>query len=147
MAHSLCPLSIRAKLVNHMCVGELKLQTGQSIHADSCPVPKVFTGLMAMWKSINLDGQACVCCLPGKEMTPGCTMGLSSHICTRIKYLLTIYMQRVKLGPHIFLSITLSTETPQGCVLGPLLYFFYTHDCTQSSSQVPSSNLPKIQLF
>lgn len=36
--------------------------------------------------------------------------------------------QSVRLGPHISPTITLSTSSPQGCVLSPLLYSLYTYD-------------------
>jgi hypothetical protein len=35
----------------------------------------------------------------------------------------------VKVGNHISTSLTLNTEAPQGCVLSPLLYSLFTHDC------------------
>ncbi|KAK0155085.1 hypothetical protein N1851_002601 [Merluccius polli] len=38
--------------------------------------------------------------------------------------------QSVRLGPHHSSTITLSTTSPQGCVLSPLLYALYTHDCS-----------------
>jgi hypothetical protein len=37
--------------------------------------------------------------------------------------------QLVELGNNISTSLTLNTGTPQGCVLSPLLYFLFTHDC------------------
>ena len=57
-------------------------------------------------------------------------LGLSPSICTWIKDFLSNRPQTVKLGPHLSSTITLSTGSPQGCVLSPLLYSLYTHDCT-----------------
>ncbi|KAK0139829.1 putative RNA-directed DNA polymerase from transposon BS [Merluccius polli] len=42
----------------------------------------------------------------------------------------TSRLQSVRLGPHHSSTITLSTGSPQGCVLSPLLYALYTHDCS-----------------
>uniref|UniRef100_A0A8D3DB29 Reverse transcriptase domain-containing protein n=1 Tax=Scophthalmus maximus TaxID=52904 RepID=A0A8D3DB29_SCOMX len=38
--------------------------------------------------------------------------------------------QKVKLGLHFSSTRTLRTGSPQGCVLSPLLYSLYTHDCS-----------------
>ncbi len=35
----------------------------------------------------------------------------------------------MRLGPHLSSTWTLSTGSPQGCVLSPLLHRLYTHDC------------------
>jgi len=50
--------------------------------------------------------------------------------CTWIKNFLTSRPQSVRLGPHQSSTLTLSTGSPQGCVLSPLLYALYTYDCT-----------------
>ena len=52
--------------------------------------------------------------------------------CAWIKDFLSNRPQTVKLGPHRSTSLSLSTGSPQGCVLSPLLYSLYTHDCTPS---------------
>ena len=57
-------------------------------------------------------------------------LGLSQHICHWIKDFLSNRPQRVKVGPHLSSAVNLSTGSPQGCVLSPLLYTLYTHDCT-----------------
>ncbi|KAK1804699.1 hypothetical protein P4O66_003528 [Electrophorus voltai] len=42
--------------------------------------------------------------------------------------------QSVWVGNCASSTLTLSTGAPQGCVLSPLLYSLYTHDCTATSS-------------
>ena len=42
---------------------------------------------------------------------------------------LTGRSQVVKVGNNISTSLTLKTGVPQGCVLSPLLYSLFTHDC------------------
>ena len=36
----------------------------------------------------------------------------------------------MKLGPQLSSTIMLSTGSPQGCVLSPLVYSLYRYDCT-----------------
>ena len=57
-------------------------------------------------------------------------LGLSSSICRWIMDFLSDRPQRVKMGCHTSSSLNLSIGSPQGCVLSPLLYSLYTHDCT-----------------
>lgn len=52
--------------------------------------------------------------------------------CTWTLDFLTNRKQAVKIGPHLSSTITVSTGAPQGCLLSPLLYSLYTHDCTSS---------------
>ncbi|KAL2080895.1 hypothetical protein ACEWY4_022748 [Coilia grayii] len=56
-------------------------------------------------------------------------LGLPPSTCSWIKDFLINRPQHVKLGPHLSSARTLSTGSPQGCVLSPLLYSLYTHDC------------------
>ena len=57
------------------------------------------------------------------------SLGLPSGTCSWIKDFLINRPQQVKLGRHRSSACTLSTGSPQGCVLGPLLYSLYTYDC------------------
>ncbi len=59
-------------------------------------------------------------------------LGFSAHLCNWIMDFLTNRPQCVKLGIHRSSSLTLSTVSPQGCVLSPLLYCLYTFDCTST---------------
>lgn len=66
--------------------------------------------------------------IPGILIRKLTELGLSPSICTWIKNFLTNRPQTVKVGPHISSTIMLSTGSPQGCVLSPLLYSLYTYD-------------------
>lgn len=56
-------------------------------------------------------------------------LGLSTNICSWIMDFLTNRPQSVKLGSNLSSTLTISTGSPQGCVLSPLLYSLYTYDC------------------
>ncbi len=61
-------------------------------------------------------------------------LGLNSSLCDWIQDFLTCRPQVVKMGQFTSNSITLNVGAPQGCVLSPLLYSLYTHDCVSSHS-------------
>ncbi len=61
-------------------------------------------------------------------------LGLNSSLCDWIQDLLTGRPQVVKVSQFTSNSITLNVGAPQGCVLSPLLYSLYTHDCVSSHS-------------
>ncbi len=61
-------------------------------------------------------------------------LGLKSSLCDWIRDFLTGRPQVVKMGQFTSNSITLNVGAPQGCVLSPLLYSLYTHDCVSSHS-------------
>ncbi len=61
-------------------------------------------------------------------------LGLNSSLCDWIQDFLTGRPQVVKVGQFTSNSITLNVGAPQGCVLSPLLYSLYTHDCVSSHS-------------
>ena len=48
-------------------------------------------------------------------------LNVSNSICQWITDFLTNWTQHVKLGKHLFDSLSLSTGAPQGCLLSPLL--------------------------
>ncbi|KAK0155353.1 putative RNA-directed DNA polymerase from transposon BS [Merluccius polli] len=68
--------------------------------------------------------------IPRRLVTKLTKLGLSSSICQWIMDFLTNQPQTVRIGQHISSQLALSTGSPQGCVLSPLLYFLYTYDCT-----------------
>ncbi len=74
-----------------------------------------------------------------KNNKPSCLneltdLGLNSSLCDWIQDFLTGRPQVVKVGQFTSNSITLNVGAPQGCVLSPLLYSLYTHDCVSSHS-------------
>ncbi len=61
-------------------------------------------------------------------------LGITSSLCDWIQDFLTGRPQVVKVGQFTSNSITLKAGAPQGCVLSPLLYSLYTHECVSSHS-------------
>ncbi len=61
-------------------------------------------------------------------------LSLNTSHCDWIQDFLTARPQVVKVGQFTSNSITLNVGAPQGCVLSPLLYSLYTHDCVSSHS-------------
>ncbi len=61
-------------------------------------------------------------------------LGLNTSLCDWIQDFLTARPQVVKVGQFTSNSITVNIGAPQGCVLSPLLYSLYTHDCVSSHS-------------
>ncbi len=68
--------------------------------------------------------------IPDRLITKLDTLGLPPLTCAWIKDFLTNRPKTVRLGPHLSSTRTLSIGSPQGCVLSPLLYCLYTHDCS-----------------
>ena len=56
-------------------------------------------------------------------------MGLNHALCNWALDFLTGHPQVVKVGNNISTLLTLNTGPSQGCVLCPLLYSLFTHDC------------------
>ncbi|KAF7640659.1 hypothetical protein LDENG_00024950, partial [Lucifuga dentata] len=56
-------------------------------------------------------------------------LGFSTTLCNWILDFLSERPQFVHVGKNISSVITLSTGSPQGCVLSPLLFTLMTHDC------------------
>ncbi|CAJ1076957.1 uncharacterized protein LOC125983400 [Xyrichtys novacula] len=56
-------------------------------------------------------------------------LGIPHPTCIWINSFLTCRTQRVRVGHHTSTALSLSTGSPQGCVLSPLLFTLYTHDC------------------
>ncbi len=74
-------------------------------------------------------------------------LGLNTSLCDWIQDFLTGRPQVVKVGQYTSNSITLNVGAPQGCVLSPLLYSLYTHDCVSSHRSTSIINLLMILWF
>ncbi len=67
-------------------------------------------------------------------------LSVPTSVCQWITSFLTDRQQLVRLGKYTSSTRTISTGTPQGCVLSPVLFSLYTDDCT---SKDPSIKLLK----
>ena len=57
-------------------------------------------------------------------------LDINPSVCNWILDFLTNRPQSVRLDHLTSSTLTLNTGVPQGCVLSPLLYSLFTHDCT-----------------
>lgn len=60
------------------------------------------------------------------------SMGLPSTLCDWLLDFLTGRPQSVRIGNKTSASVTTNIGTPQGCVLSPIPYTLFTHDCVVS---------------
>ncbi len=67
-------------------------------------------------------------------------LNVPDSTCRWISDFLSDRRQHVKLGKHVSDSRTISTSSPQGCVLSPLQFSMYSNSCTSSHQSV---KLPK----
>ena len=67
--------------------------------------------------------------VPAKLITKLRILGLNTSLCNWILDFLTGHPQVVRVGNNTSAMLILNTGAPQGCVLSPLLYSLFTHDC------------------
>uniref|UniRef100_A0A3Q3JQD9 Reverse transcriptase domain-containing protein n=1 Tax=Monopterus albus TaxID=43700 RepID=A0A3Q3JQD9_MONAL len=72
--------------------------------------------------------------LPHRLVAKLVDLGLPHSTCLWVKDFLSDRTQKVRVGPHTSSALNLNTGSPQGCVLSPLLYILYTHDCNPTHS-------------
>ncbi|KAI3370924.1 hypothetical protein L3Q82_023481 [Scortum barcoo] len=71
---------------------------------------------------------------PSKLVTKLRDLGLNSALCDWILNFLMGRPQAVRMVSTTSSTLTLNTGAPQGCVLSPLLYSLFTHDCVATHS-------------
>ncbi|XP_062872149.1 regulator of complement activation group 2 gene 1 [Trichomycterus rosablanca] len=67
--------------------------------------------------------------IPTKLVAKLSDLRISTPMCNLVLNFLTNRPQSVRLGSQVSSSLSLSTGVPQGCVLSPLLFSLFTHDC------------------
>ena len=67
--------------------------------------------------------------VPSKLITELRNLGLNTSLCNWILDFLTGRPQVVRVGSNTSATLILNTGAPQGCMLSPLLYSLFTHDC------------------
>ena len=67
--------------------------------------------------------------VPSKLITKLRNLGLNTSLCNWILDFLTGCPQVVRVGSNTSATLILNTGAPQGCVLSPLLYSLFIHDC------------------
>jgi hypothetical protein len=67
--------------------------------------------------------------VPTKLFTKLKTLGLNTSLCNWILVFLTGHPQVVRVGNNTSATLIFNTGAPQRCILSPLLYSLFTHDC------------------
>jgi gmma-aminobutyric acid receptor subunit gamma/cGMP-dependent protein kinase 2 len=67
--------------------------------------------------------------VPSKLITKLRALGLNTSLCNSILDYLTGRPHVVRVGNNTSATLILNTGVPQGCMLSPLLYSLFTHDC------------------
>ena len=76
--------------------------------------------------------------VPSKLVIKLGALGLNPALCNWVLAFLTGRPQVVKVGGNTSMLLILNTGAPQGCVLRPLQYSLFNHDCVapQSSNSI-----------
>ena len=81
--------------------------------------------------------------VPSKLINKLRSLGLNTSLCNWILDWVTCRPQVVRVGNNTSAKVNLSTGAHQGCVLSPLLYSLFPHDCTARHNS--NTNLPMTQ--
>ncbi len=74
--------------------------------------------------------------IPNRLLPKLSQLSVPTFVCQWINSFLTDRQQLVRLGKYTSSTRTISTGSPQGCVLSPLLFSLYTNDCTSKDPSV-----------
>ena len=77
--------------------------------------------------------------VPSKLINKQRTLGLNTSLCHWILDFLTGCPQVGRAGNNTSAMLILNTRAPQVCVLSPLLYSLFTHDCTTTTPSLTPS--------
>jgi gmma-aminobutyric acid receptor subunit gamma/cGMP-dependent protein kinase 2 len=83
--------------------------------------------------------------VPSKLILNPEALGLNPAICNWVLDFLLGHPQVVNVGNDTSTLLTLNIGAPQRCVLSPLLYSLFTHDCVAIHTSTQSSSLQATQ--
>ena len=96
----------------------------------------LFTTSSSSWTPQDHTPGSCLWIIPALLQVKLSQRNVPDSTCRWITDYLSNRKQCVKLGSHVSDPQTISTGSPQGCVLSPLLFSLYTNSCTSSHQSV-----------